>query len=155
MEYMFKEGFLGTRAPIFMDITTLIVSSLPFFVAFAIFFAQKKRYRVHSFLQTAILIISLIIVGYFEYGIRLGGGFMEYIKGSSVNFAFGVSILVLHIIIASITLYIWIETIIKVNSSNRDRLKGYNHKKAGIKTFIGVVLTSLSGIWIYIILFIL
>jgi len=152
MEYMFKDGFLGTRAPLFMDITTLIVALLPFLVAFAILFAKKRKYKIHAFLQTVILSISLVIIGYFEYGIRLGGGFNEYIKNSSVNSTLALSILILHILIATITLYIWIATVIKANIK---KPQTYNHKKLGIRTFMGIVLTSLSGIWIYIILFIL
>ncbi len=153
MKYMFEQGFLGTRAPLFMDFTTLIVVLLPFLVAFAIYFSKKRQYKIHAFLQTIILVISLIIIGYFEYGVRLGGGFNEYIKHSSVDSSFASSILILHIVIATITLYLWIETLIK--AKKMQNLSSYSHKDAGIRTFIGIVLTSLSGIWVYIILFIL
>lgn len=153
MKYMFEQGFLGTRAPLFMDFTTLIVALLPFLVAFAIYFAKKRKYSTHAFLQTIILVISLVIIGYFEYGIRLGGGFEEYIKESSVDSTFASLILILHIIIAIITLYLWIEIIIK--AKKRQNLSSYSHKDAGIRVFKGIVLTSLSGIWIYIILFML
>lgn len=37
MNYMFEAGFLGTRAPFFMDMVTLIVAGLPLLVAAAIF----------------------------------------------------------------------------------------------------------------------
>ncbi len=153
MQYMFEQGFLGTRAPFFMDFTTLIVALLPFLVIFAIYFAKKRNYSTHAFLQIVILFISLVIIGYFEYGVRLGGGFEEYIKESSVDLTLALSILILHIIIATITLYLWIEIIIK--AKKRQNLSSYSHKDAGIRVFKGIVLTSLSGIWIYIILFII
>ncbi|NEW59683.1 DUF420 domain-containing protein, partial [Sulfurovum sp. bin170] len=39
MEYMFEAGFLGTRAPLFMDIIVIIVGLLPFLIAFTIWTA--------------------------------------------------------------------------------------------------------------------
>ena len=75
MEYMFAKGFLGTRAPFFMDFITLIVTLLPLFVAIGILFARRYDYEIHALIQMSIFILSLVIFGYFEYGVRLGGGF--------------------------------------------------------------------------------
>ena len=61
MEYMFREGFLGTRAPFFMDFTTLIVALLPFLVAISIYFARTKSFKVHQISQIIILIFALPI----------------------------------------------------------------------------------------------
>jgi len=85
MEYMYKQGFLGTKAPFFMDLTTLIVAFLPFLLAIAIYFAQKRRYKIHTILQTVIYIVSAIVVGYFEYGVRTGEGFKDFLKSTSVS----------------------------------------------------------------------
>ncbi len=148
MEYMFRDGFLGTRAPFFMDFTTLIVALLPFLIAISIYFARTKSFRVHQISQIVILIFSATVVTYFEYGVRLGGGFKEYIKASSFSSDMAMVILIIHIIIAIYTLYIWVATIIKAKSSN-------NHPKDGKKVVLGIVATSMSGIWIYIILFML
>ena len=59
MEYMFHEGFLGTRAPMFMDMVTLIVALLPFLVGSAIYFAKIRKYKVHAFLQIFIFVSVL------------------------------------------------------------------------------------------------
>jgi putative membrane protein len=40
MEYMFEVGFLGTRAPFFMDTVTLIVALLPLLIALAVTLAK-------------------------------------------------------------------------------------------------------------------
>ena len=32
MDYIFQTGFLGTRAPLFMDIVSVIVAALPFLI---------------------------------------------------------------------------------------------------------------------------
>ena len=59
MDYMFSSGFLGTRAPFFMDVVMIIVALLPFLVAVAIGFARKYRYELHSITQTIIFIFSI------------------------------------------------------------------------------------------------
>ena len=56
MEYMFQPGFLGTRAPFFMDFVTIIVTLLPLLVGFAILLAKKKMFKLH--------IASQLFLGY-------------------------------------------------------------------------------------------
>ncbi len=158
MEYMFAQGFLGTRAPFFMDFVTLIVTLLPLLVALAIVVAKKRQYEVHALLQTIIFVVSLVIFGYFEYGVRLGGGFEAYFQESGVGHNYAIIVLIVHIFIATVTLGLWISTII---SAKKDRghklLPGVHslaHKKAGIRTFTGITLTSFSGLWVYLLLFV-
>jgi putative membrane protein len=158
MDYMFQSGFLGTRAPFFMDFVTLIVALLPLLVLIAISFAKIKAYTLHAFTQTFIFIISVIVVGYFEYGVRLGGGFDAFLKGSSISHDYALWVLIIHIIIAIVTLVIWTQTLISANKDKkRFKLPGQfsaQHKKSGIRTFIGISLTSFTGIWVYLLLFV-
>ena len=158
MEYMFSHGFLGTRAPFFMDFVTLIVTLLPFLVAIAIKFAKLKYYTAHSLVQISIFIFSILVLGYFEYGIRISGGFSTYIKDSGVEYNYALWVLIVHIIISVLTIGIWLSTLV---NAHRDRLHkalpglhSKSHKMAGIRTFIGIVLTSLSGVWVYLLLFV-
>lgn len=158
MNYMFEAGFFGTRAPFFMDSVTLIVTLLPLLVFIAIRFAQKKSYQSHAFTQTLILIISIIVFSYFEYGVRLGGGFSAFMKESSISHSYALWVLITHIVISVITLGIWLSTLISARKDrHKQKLPGIDsqaHKKAGIRTFIGIVLTSFSGIWVYLLLFV-
>lgn len=147
---MFEAGFLGTRAPLFMDIVTLIVSLLPFIVAFAISFAVKKHYRVHSYLQIIIFAFSVIVLAYFEYGVRVGGGFAAFMQESGVSYSYALIVLVAHIIIAVITVILWGTAIFRA----KKLLQSGMHRKMGLITFTGVVLTSLTGIWVYCLMFI-
>ena len=68
LDYMFHQGFFGTRAPFFMDIVTLIVAVLPFLVMGAILLAKNRHYRAHAYTQISIFAVSVIVVSYFEYG---------------------------------------------------------------------------------------
>ncbi len=150
MDYMFGQGFLGTRAPLFMDMVTLIVALLPFLVAGAIYFAKIKKYKVHAFLQIVIFIVSVIVLSYFEFGVRLGGGYRYFIEGTTASHEYVFIVLMFHIAISVITLIVWIATFVMIK-----RLLLTNmHQKAGRIVFGGVVLTSLTGMWVYALLFI-
>lgn len=158
MDYMFKAGFLGTKAPLFMDMVTLIVALLPVLVYGAILFARKKMYVTHTVLQNIIFIFSVIVVAYFELGVRVGGGFDTFMSESGVEYTYALVILILHIIIATVTLFYWSRTIIMGNMAfKQGALPGkasYSHKLLALKTVAGISLTSFSGIWVYLLLFV-
>jgi len=149
-EYMFNPGFFGTRAPFFMDIVTLIVALLPLLVAGAISFARNKQYKAHSYAQILIFAVSVIVVGYFEYGVRVSGGFDAFMEDSLVPYTYALVVLIFHIAVATVTLVIWATTIFRAKAL----IESKKHKKAGLITFFGVVLTSLTGIWVYFIMFV-
>jgi len=159
MDYMFQPGFLGTRAPFFMDFVTLIVAFLPLLVGIAISLARHHKYDLHKTVQTGIFIVSVIVVGYFEYGVRLGGGYEAFVKDTHVSHNYLLFVLVLHIVISLVTLGLWAGTLYQARKSyaRGGLLPGPDslpHKKAGIRTFIGIVLTALTGIWLYLLLFV-
>lgn len=148
--YMFEAGFFGTRAPFFMDLVTLIVALLPFLVTVAISFARNKSYRVHSYLQIIIFAFSVIVLSYFEYGVRVGGGFAAFMQDSGVSYDYAFGVLVIHIIIAVITIVLWAIAIFGA----KKLLQLGAHRKMGLFTFSGVVLTFVTGIWVYFLMFV-
>ena len=158
MGYMFEAGFLGTRAPLFMDIVTVIVALLPFLVLGAISFAKKSKYNLHAKAQVALFWISVIVVAYFEYGVRSFGGFDAFMQESATPHSYALWVLIVHIAIAVVTLGIWISTLIRAKKDRRMNvlpgMYSLDHKKAGIRTFIGIVLTSVTGLWVYYLLFV-
>lgn len=150
LEYMFHPGFFGTRAPFFMDLVTLIVALLPLLVAIAISFARHKNYKAHAYTQIFIFTFSVIVLFYFEYGVRIVGGFDAFMKESSVHYTYAFVVLIMHIFISIITLVFWATTIFRA----KKQLKNKTHKKVGLYTFVGVTATSLSAIWVYLLMFI-
>ena len=159
MNYMFEAGFLGTKAPFYMDFVTLIVALLPLLVAVAISFAKKQKYELHGLVQTLIFVISVLVVGYFEYGVRLGGGYEAFVHNTHVSHDYLFVVLMIHIAISVITLGVWASTIFNARRESKrgSVLPGshsLSHKKAGLRTFIGIILTSLTGIWVYLLLFV-
>ncbi len=159
MAYMFQPGFLGTRAPFFMDMVTLIVALLPLLVGVALLFARRGYPSVHAWLQAIIFAVSLLVVGYFEYGVRLGGGYEAFAQHSQVSHHYLVVVLILHILIAVVTLGVWGSTLLHALKEYRRGgiLPGVGsavHRRAGLRAFVAIVLTSLTGIWVYLLLFV-
>ena len=150
MNYMFENGFLGTRAPFFMDFVTLIVAFLPFLMMIAIYFARAKKYKVHQLAQYTLFVVSLIVVTYFEMGVRVGGGFDAFMQDSGVSHNYALIVLIIHILIATVTLFIWVLAITRA----KIYLMQNKHRQMGKITFSGIVMTSLSGIWVYLLLFV-
>ena len=158
MDYMFVPGFLGTRAPFYMDFVTLIVAFLPFLVALAIFFAKKRLIRTHIISQLLLFLFSLIVVSYFEYGVRIDGGFEKFVKGSSLPEGFIFGFLLFHIGISILTTIWWFKTIwTGIRDYQRKVLPGeqsYRHLQSGKLTAAGIFLTAFTGIWVYLFLFV-
>lgn len=96
----FEPGFLGTRAAVYMDIVTLYFAILPFLLAFSIRQAVVGRIDLHYKSQMVILALTVVMVLIFEIGVRLGGGFVEYVKLSNVSYDFLLLFLAVHILIA-------------------------------------------------------
>lgn len=158
MDYLFTSGFLGTRAPLFMDIVSVIVAVLPFLIFGAISLAKKGNYHAHESVQKLLFMISVIVVGFFEYGVRMEGGYKNLMEGSSVSHDYLLYVLIFHIIISVTTLILWVMTLYYAKrykkQSTLPGLYSESHKKAGQRTFIGIILTMLTGAWVYSLLFI-
>jgi len=157
MDYMFQPGFLGTRAPFFMDFVMIMVALLPLLVAIAISFAKKRNYTLHEVTQKVLFFIAVIVVGYFEYGVRAGGGYKGFVKDSSVSHDYALYVLIFHIIVAVIGFIIWTHTLVNAHRNSQNKtlpgLYSDSHKKAGRRAFIWIVLTAITGVWVYVLLF--
>ena len=157
MNYMYKNGFLPTDAPLFMDEVMVVVAILPFLVALSISQAKKGNISLHIKLQTMIFFVGVLFVGYFEYGARNMGGFAKVLEKSSVNHLFLYSFLVFHIVVAVITLFLWSYTIYfgykHYKSLNKKEFR-YLHVKQAKPTFLAISLTSVTGVLLYVFMYI-
>lgn len=158
MDYLFTSGFLGTRAPLFMDIVSVIVAVLPFLIFGAISLAKKKNYQAHESTQKLLFIVTVIVVAFFEFGVRVAGGYKNLMEGSSVAHNYFIYVLIFHILISVVTLILWIMTLHYAKRYKKQKtlpgLYSNAHKKAGQRTFIGIILTMLTGGWVYALLFV-
>jgi putative membrane protein len=158
MGYMFEAGFLGTRAPFFMDFVTLIVTFLPIIVLASIILARKKHYKLHALTQNIIFIAAVVVLGYFELGVRVGGGFDAFMQDSGVSHTYASVVLGLHILVAFVMLFYWVLTVLNANIQFAKGLipgvQSRSHKLLAAKTYMAIIFTSFSGIWVYLLLFV-
>jgi len=158
MDSIFQPGFLGTRSPLFMDIVSVIVAFLPFLIFGAIMLAKNKNYKAHESVQKLLFVVTVIVVAFFEFGVRYVGGYKILMEGSSVGHNYFIYVLIFHIIISVVTLILWTMTLYRARRYKRQKtLPGMDsgaHKKDGQRTFIGIILTMLTGGWVYALLFV-
>ena len=150
LEFMNLPGIFGTRAPLFMDIVSAIVALLPFIMLGIIFLAKIEKYKLHALLQGILYVVSVLVLTFFEIGVRFVGGFASFMEGSGVGHNYAFIVLIFHIMVSVITLIVWTTTLLMA----KKQLQLGKHKRAGWLTFFGVVMTMLTGMWVYLILFV-
>lgn len=156
---MFSQlGFLGTRAPIYMDLVTIYFALLPFILAFSIYYAVKKEYKKHFTSQAFLLSLTLLVVIVFEIGIRISGGFIEYSKNTNISYTFMLIFLIIHIIIAIASIAGWLylfTTSLKAYKKDKFKtIQNTKHKKMGKAIFLFLTISSYMGVCIYLFLFV-
>ncbi len=157
---MFAEpGFFGTKAALYMDIVTLFFALLPLLLAFSIRFAVKGDYERHFKSQVAVLALTLVMVVVFEVGVRISGGFTEFLKHSSINKYFFFAFLIVHILIALAAVAGWIYLVIAswitYKREGAQAVYFQKHRIIGKWIFAALTLTSIMGCMIYLFLFIM
>lgn len=156
---MFSQlGFLGTRAPMYMDLVTIYFALLPFFLALSIYYAVKKNYKKHFSSQVLLLSITLLVIIIFEIGIRISGGFIEYSKDTNISYTFMLVFLIIHIIIAIASIAGWLylfTTSLKAYKKDKFKtIQNTKHKKIGKAIFLFLTISSYMGVCIYLFLFV-
>jgi len=155
---MFEVGFLGTRAPLFMDVVTIFFALTPFLVAYSIFLAVKGNYRLHLQTQLAVFVLAMVMVVVFEIGVRVDGGFNTYMHESSWSYSAVLIYLITHILFALLTVVAWGITIYSAYKVYRE--EGYQspyfklHRKRARWVFLAITINSMMGVSLYPILFV-
>jgi putative membrane protein len=154
---MFEVGFLGTRAVFYMDLVTVYFAILPFLLAFSIRQAVIGNISLHYKSQMAILILTVVMVLIFEIGVRISGGFAEYVKASPISYDFLLLFLLVHILVAFLSVVGWIYLIVtSYRTYMKEGCEGMKkHRKMGKWIFASLTLTSIMGCSIYLFLFLL
>jgi len=152
-------GFLGTRAPLYMDAVGLFFVLIPFLLAFSIRFARKKQFQSHYRAHIAVYTLTVVVVILFEVGVRLSGGFTEFIKQSPVNPTFFVTFLIVHIVIALVAIGAWTyQVAVSFKAYKHGQLTGkkaQHHRLIGKLIYAAMLITVLMGGGIYYFLFVM
>lgn len=153
----FEPGFLGTRAVFFMDLVTLYFAILPFLLGISIRQAVIGNISMHYRSQMVILGLTVVMVIIFELGVRITGGFMEYVKLSPISYDFLLIFLAVHIFVALMAVGGWIYLIItSYRTYIQQGKEGMGkHRRLGKWIFAALTLTSVMGCSIYLFLFLM
>lgn len=161
LQKLFKEAMMPnifTEAPTYMTIFTIYSFFIPFFLLYSISQVKKKKIRRHIYSQAFFLGLTVLFVFYFELMVRINGGFLEYIEKSLFSYDFLMVYLFVHVFIAIFSfgawIYLYISTLRAYNKKSKYIFDKKFHKKIGIYVFIGMTMSSILGILMYIFLFI-
>ena len=153
---LFKAGFLGTKALMYMDIVTLYFAVLPLLLGGSIYLAIRGNYQRHYQSQLLLLTMTVIMVLIFETGVRLSGGFALYAPQSTWSYDFLLIFLMIHILIALLAVGGWIYLIVSsyklyINNTLTNHRK---HRRMGRWIYTALTITSIMGCSIYLFLFV-
>src|SRR5262245_13829581 len=74
MDFPGYDGFLGTRAPLVLDVLFLTMFIVVIVLAWSIYLVKyRRRYRLHKWVQIVLGIVLLAAVAVFELDIRIYG----------------------------------------------------------------------------------
>lgn len=148
------DGFLGTRAPLILDVLCLAMLAVMVVLGWSIYLVKVgRRYGLHKRIQVTLGIILLAVIVLFELDIRLHGWqdrAAGQIGGQAPTAA--VTALYVHLVFAVTTVALWIVTLVLAFRRFPDPpLPGPHsrlHKLLGWLASVDMGLTTLTG-WIF------
>jgi len=157
LEQLSVVGFWETTAPLHMDVMVSFLAILPILSGISIIFAIRRSFKLHQFTQFFFFFLTVSALGFFAYLAYYTKSFERFTQSSSIDHTLVVIALVTHAIIAISTLSLWMLSLMYALSDKKRRaLPGFysqSHAKAGKRVFKGILLTALSAIGIYWMLF--
>ena len=148
------DGFLGTRAPLILDVLCLAMLAVVIVLAWSIYQVKvRRRFSLHKWTQITLAIILLTTVILFEIDIRLHG-WEDRAAGQIGGHApaAAVKALYVHLIFAVTTVILWPATIIlALRNFPNPPVPGPHsriHVPLARTAAIDMVLTAITG-WIF------
>jgi hypothetical protein len=103
------DGFLGTRAPLILDVLCLAMLAVMAILAWSVYQVKiRRRYALHKWVQITLAAILLVVVILFEIDIRLHG-WQERAAGQLGGRAPSAAVIALyvHLVFAVSTVLLW------------------------------------------------
>lgn len=148
------DGFLGTRAPLMIDVVCLAMIGVVLVLAWSIYQVKvRRRYQLHKSTQIALGAVLLVVVILFEVDIRLHGWeerAANAVGGRPAQAVFNA--LYVHLVFAISTVILWPVTIaLAVQNFSNPPAPGPHsrvHVPLARTAAADMVLTALTG-WIF------
>lgn len=156
---MFPPGFLGTRADLLTDVITVGYGLIPLVLYLSARMARAGAHRRHRAVQTGCLLALTVILILFETNIRLKGGSQAlFVTSSFAETPLLRFTLLGHLAIAVATYLGWVALTVVSWRRFGHALPGsftQRHRSLGQCVIVGNVATAVSGVWLYIVGFVL
>ena len=153
---MLTTGFLGTRADVFVDIAMVFFAGAPFLMTQALRLAAQRRFHAHRRLQVGVLLLAIVAVLLLEGSIRFGHAVDAFTVSTYYGTATMAGLFAVHLALAGPTFVGW--TVLALLSWRRFPrvLPGSfspRHRFWGWLTFVGLWLTCVTGVGLYVLSF--
>jgi putative membrane protein len=157
---MLRDGFLGYRASLMLDVVVVaLLLVVPILLFSLIAVKWQHKYQLHKTLQVVLGIVLLLAVAAFEIDLHLVQGGWERVVAkqtpalSAEQMAHVRTVLRIHLLFATTTPVLWALTIgmalryfpSPLKPSPHSRL----HAKLGWLSAADITLTSVTGLWFY------
>ena len=153
---MLTTGFLGTRADAFVDVAMVFFAVAPFLMTQALRLAAQRRYRAHRRLQVGVLLGAIVAVVLLEGSIRFGHAVDAFTVSAYYGTATLAGLFAIHLAVAVPTFIGWCVLAILSWRRFTGVLPGSfspRHRFWGWLTFLGLWLTCLTGLGLYVLSF--
>ena len=145
-------GFLGTRADAFVDAAIVFFVLAPFLMVYALRLAAQRRHREHRNFQAGLLLAAIVAVLMLEISIRFGSAGEAYAASSFYGPPMA-ALFVVHLAIAvpTFVLWCWLARLSwRRFSHTLPGPFGRKHRRLGRLAFVGLCLSSATGIGLYV-----
>lgn len=145
-------GFLGTRADTLIDLAIVFFVLAPFLMVYALRLAAQRRHREHRNLQAGLLLAAVVAVLMLEISLRFGSA-GEAFAASSLYGPPMTALFIVHLAIAIPTfiLWCWLAALSwRRFSHTLPGPFGRTHRRWGKLAFVGLCLSSATGIGLYV-----
>lgn len=156
---MFPQGFLGTRADLLTDLITVGYGVIPLVLYLSALRARRGQHRLHRGVQLGCLAVLTVILILFEVNIRVRGGSQALFVNSSFSETPMLRVtLLVHLAIAVSTYLAWVGLTVvswrRFGTSLPGRF-GATHRAVGMAIIAGNVATAVTGVWLYVVGFVM
>lgn len=155
---MIPNGFLGTRADVIIDTVVVMFALWPFIIFGIIRLASKGRYQAHRNLQVIIFLLAFLLVLALEIDLRFSDLLVEIRQTSMYSSTLAKTIFGIHLFIALFTFISWLTLLVRSAKRFENKLPGSfsgQHRLWGVIVLTGLILTSVTGIAMYTVVFVM
>lgn len=152
------DGFLGTRADAFFDVTVIALFAIGAVLVYSIRLARAKRIRAHRAMMLTMLVALTLLLVLFETHLRTSGGPRILFRQSSL---FGTATMVIivytHVFLAVATVGIWtVQGLLALVLYQRSLPGRFSqpHRVLGMLVCYGFLSVAVTALMVYIVGFV-